>query len=226
MTNNITAETGHQSAKTNSALRAAAHIIAYIFHPLFISAYVMAFLIFFHPYAFAGFDMRTKIFRFVNVVFCNTFLPLFAVFLMWRLKLIHSLFLRTQKDRIIPYIVAMTFYWWTWIVFKNVSDKDQLKIPDVAIHFLLGAFLAICGGWICNIFFKISMHAIAMGGALMFFLLFAFHDEYASGLYISLALLLTGLVCTSRLLVSAHSGFEVWVGLFVGMLAQLVAWQF
>jgi hypothetical protein len=227
MTNNTIAGHPHtEDTQASPALRGVAHVISYIFHPLFISVYVMGFLIFFHPYAFAGFDTRTKVFRFINIVFCDTFLPLFAVFLMWRLKLIPSMFLRTQKDRMIPYIVAMTFYWWTWIVFKNISDKDQLKIPDTAIHFLLGAFLAICGGWICNIFFKISMHALAMGGALLFFFIFAFNDQYASGLYISLALLFTGLVCTSRLILSEHNGFEVWSGLFVGILAQLIAWQF
>jgi hypothetical protein len=207
--------------KASPVLRVIAHIISYLFHPLFISAYVMAFLLFFHPYAFAGFDNRTRIFRFANIIFCNTFLPLFAVFLMWRLKLIKSPFLRTERDRIIPYIVAMTFYWWTWMVFKNLPE-----MPALAIHFLLGAFLAICGGWICNIFFKVSMHAIGMGGVLMFFFLFGFTDEFGSGLYIAVALTATGLVCTSRLLLRAHNGFEVWVGLFVGMLAQLIAWQF
>lgn len=221
MINTITAESSHHPAKTNSVLRTGAHIISYVFHPLFISVYVMGFLIFFHPYAFAGFDTRTKVFRFITIVFCDTFLPLFSVFLMWRLKLIPSMFLRTQKDRMIPYIVAMTFYWWTWIVFKNLPD-----MPATAIHFLLGAFLAICGGWICNIFFKISMHSMAMGGALMFFFLFGFNDQFGSGLYIAIALLLTGLVCTSRLIVSAHNGFEVWSGLFVGILAQFIAWQF
>ena len=234
MTNTIIAEHHHQDgghphqdgAKANPGLRGAAHVISYIFHPLFISVYVMGFLIFFHPYAFTGFDMRTRIFRFINIVFCDTFLPLFAVFLMWRLKLITSLTLRTPKDRIVPYIIAMTFYWWTWMVFKNVSSKDELKIPDTAIHFLLGAFLAICGGWICNIFFKISMHSIAMGGAVMFFLLLGFNDSSASGLYIGVALLCAGIVCTSRLILSAHNGFEIWVGLFVGALAQWVAWLF
>ncbi len=208
-------------APASASLRLPAHIISYLFHPLFINAYVMAFLIFFHPYAFAGFDHQTRVFRFLNIVLCNTFLPAFSVFLAWRLKLVKSLLLRDEKERIIPYILAMIFYWWTWIVFKNLSD-----IPPVAIHFLLGSFLAICGGWICNIFFKISMHAIAMGGALMFSYLFGFNDVYGSGLFIAVALVVTGLVCTSRLILSAHSEFEVWSGLFVGLLAQYIAWQF
>lgn len=223
MTNTIIAPAGGDAGKTqaNVVLRGAAHVISYIFHPLFISAYVMGYLIFFHPYAFAAFDERTKVFRIINVVFCNTFLPLFAVALMKGLGLINSMMLRTVKDRIVPYIVVMTFYFWSWWVFKNLPD-----MPGLSIHFLLGAFLAVCAGFFCNIFFKVSMHAIAMGGALMFFYLFGFHDAFGSGLYIAVALLSTGLVCTSRLILGVHTGFEVWAGLFVGMLTQYIAWQF
>jgi hypothetical protein len=202
-------------------LRGLAHLVSYIFHPLFINAYVMAFLIFFHPYAFNGFTHTDKVLRFINVVLCGTFLPAFSIFLMWRLRLIDSIMLRTEKDRMIPYIVCMTFYWWCWIVFKNLPH-----IPATAVHFLLGSFLAICGGWICNIFYKVSMHAIGMGGALMFFCLFGFYDQFGSGLYIAIALVLTGLVCTSRLILAAHYPFDVWSGLFVGMLAQYIAWLF
>lgn len=205
----------------NPLVRGLAHLFSYLFHPLFINAYVMGFLIFFHPYAFAAFDHRDKVFRFLNIVFNNTFLPAFSVFLMWRLKFVQSIMLRTQKDRIIPYMAAMIFYWWAWNVFRNLED-----IPAMAVHFLLGSFLAVCGAFFCNIFYKVSMHAVAMGGALMFFVLFGFHDVYGSGLYIALALLFTGLVCSSRLILSTHSAFDVWSGLLVGLLTQLVAWQF
>ena len=205
---------------TGPVLRFFAHLIAYIFHPLFITTYVMAFLIYVHPYAFTGFDPRIKMFRLLNVFLCNAAFPSFAVFLLWRLQFIGSMHLRTVKERIIPYIIAMIFYWWTWNVYKNLPDS-----PPVSVHFLLGAFLALCGGWMCNIYFKISMHAIAVGGALMFFFLFSFNDSYASGLYLSLVTLVTGLVCTSRLVTDDHSPFELYAGLFIGMLAQYVAWK-
>jgi hypothetical protein len=202
-------------------LRFFAHLVSYIFHPLFISSYVMGFLIFIHPYAFAGFDHKLRVLRFLNIVLCNTFFPAFSVFLMWRLGLVGSMMLRTQKERLIPYVTAMIFYFWTWFIFNGLPD-----IPVLAVHFLLGSFLAVCAAWFCNIYFKISMHAIAMGGALLFFCLLGFHDEYGSPLYIVLALLATGLVCTGRLILSTHSPFEVWAGLFVGILTQYIAWQF
>jgi len=221
MTYSNTAASGRTTGNYSPVLRFFAHLVSYLFHPLFISAYVMGFLIFLHPYAFSGFEHKIKVLRFLHIVLFNALFPAFSVFLLWRLKFIDSMLLRTVKERIVPYMIAMIFYWWTWNVFKHLEDA-----PPVAVHFLLGAFLAICGGWFCNIYYKVSMHAIAMGGALMFFFLFSFSDVYASGLYLSVALVLTGLVCTSRLILSAHNGFEVWSGLFVGMLAQYIAWQF
>lgn len=180
----------------------------------------MAFLIFVHPLAFSEFDHMTRVFRLITIVSCNVFFPLFSVFIMWRLRLfVASMFLRDQKERIVPYIVAMIFYFWTWYTFKNLPDT-----PLIAIQFLAGSFLALIGAFLCNIYFKISIHTVALGNALMFFLLFSFTDGYASGLYLSVVVGITGLVATCRLLAGAHSGAEVWLGLFVGMLAQLIGW--
>lgn len=182
----------------------------------------MAFLLFVHPAAFAGFEHRTRVFRFLNVFVCTTLLPGFTVFLLWRLRLfVESIRLRTQKERIIPYLAIMIFYFWSWNVYKHLPDS-----PPIAVKFLLGAFLAVCGAFFCNIYCKVSMHATAVGSVLLFFLLFSFQDSYASGAYLSVPFLVAGLVCTARLLVSDHSPFEIYLGLFVGMLAQALAWQF
>lgn len=213
--------TANQPGGISPVLRFFARLIAYIFHPLFITSYVMGFLIFFHPYAFTGFDPRTKVLRFLNIVLCNAFFPAFAVLLLKLLGFISSMHLRTEKERILPYIIAMIFYWWTWNVYKHLPDS-----PPISIHFLLGAFLALCGGWLCNIYFKISMHAIAMGGAMMFFFIFSFTDNYASGLYVSIAVIAAGLVATARLITGDHKPFDIYSGLIIGMLAQYIAWHF
>lgn len=200
--------------------RVTAKLVSYVFHPLFISTYVLAFLLFVHPMAFSEFDHTTRVFRLITIVFCNVFLPLFSVFIMWRLKLfVTSMFLDDQKERIVPYIVAMIFYWWTWNLFKNLPDT-----PEIAIQFLAGSFLALVGAFLCNIWFKVSIHTVALGNALLFFFLFTFTDDYASGLYLSVAVLVTGLVASSRLAVGKHTTFEVWAGLIIGMLAQLIGW--
>jgi hypothetical protein len=203
------------------ALRFFAHFFSILFHPVFIASYVCWFMIFLHPVAFLEYDDRTKMFRFLAVALSTTFFPLFSVFLLSRLRLgVESLYLRTQRERIIPYALAMIYYWWIWHVYNNLPDTSV-----VPVHFLFGAFLAICGAWFCNIFLKVSIHAISMGSMVMFFLLFSFADNRSSGLYLSIALLTAGIVCTSRLVLSAHHPREIYIGLLVGMLAQWIGWQ-
>jgi hypothetical protein len=128
--------------------------------------------------------------------------------------------LKTSKERIIPYLLVMIFYFWMWHVFNNLSDSP------VITKFFLGSFLGVCGAWFSNIYYKVSMHTVAMGGLVMFAMLFSLHDTYTSGLYIGAPLLIAGIVCTSRLIVSDHSPFEIYSGFFIGMLAQFIGWQF
>ncbi len=225
MSNDLNIEIGNslQPAMVfHPALRLIARFFSIVFHPLFIVSYTMAFLIFIHPAVFTGMEYRTKILRIIHIILLTAFMPLFAIFIMSRLKLfLYSINVSTAKERIIPYLIAMIFYWWPWNVFRNLPDS-----PPVATKFLLGSFLAICAAFFCNIFFKISIHATAVGGLLMFFLLFSFSDNYASGLYLSLAILVAGIVCTARYLASDHSSFEIYSGLLAGMLTQFIAWQF
>ena len=74
-----------------------------------------------------------------------------------------------------------------------------------------------------NIYFKISMHAIGMGGVLGLFLITMYSNTMLMTLPLSVAFLLTGIVCTSRLIISDHTAKEIYAGLFVGIACQLVA---
>lgn len=200
-------------------LKILAQIISYVFHPLFIATYVTAFLLYIHPYVFAGYNPSLKLFRLITVIVNTLLIPGIAVLLMWRLKLIASIQLNTTRERIIPYAAAIIFYFWCWLVFKRLPDT-----PEVFVNFIQGTFLAVCGAWIININSKISMHTTAMGGMLAFFLIFAFRDQALSGLYLSLAILIAGAVGTARLMVSDHTRFQIIQGYIVGALMQLIAW--
>jgi hypothetical protein len=200
-------------------LRLFGHLVSYIFHPLFIPVYVTAFLLYIEPYAFAALDSRQKTYKFFTVFFNTTFLPGFAVFLMYQLKLLKSMYLSTQRERIIPYAVAMVFYFWAWYVSKN-----QVENPVIFKIFLLGTFLAVCATWMLNINSKISMHSTAAGGLLCFGLLLSFNTQDPSGLYLSGAVLIAGLVCTARFLVSDHSKSEIYLGLASGIVSMLAAY--
>ena len=199
-------------------VRVVAHLLSWIFHPLFIPLYVTIFLSYLHPYAFVALSERGKVFRLI-FVFVNTALfPGMAVFLMWRLKLTQSIFLRTQKERIIPYAAGMVFYFWAWYVSRSLQDSEK-----VFTGFLFGSFLTVIAAWMANIYFKISMHAMAIGGMAFFILWVSFTQDGTSGLYPSLVLLIAGMVCTARMIVSDHRPVEIYSGLLIGILCQALA---
>ena len=203
-------------------LKLPAHFFSYVFHPLFIPLYAISFLIFFHPSYFAGFTPYEK-YRILFTTILNTvFFPAFAILLMKGLGFIKSIFLHTRQDRIGPYLSAMIFYFWTAWVFFKAEPQLALILPS----FMTGVFLTTVVGLISNIYFKMSMHAMGAGGLLGLFLLITFSNSMLMTWPLGTALLITGLVCTSRLIVSDHTIKEIYLGLFFGVLCQLAAAAF
>lgn len=209
------------NSKPSLFLSIPAKIISYLFHPLFIPTYVFIFLIFQFPYEFAGItDYQLKL-RLFSIFWLTAFFPAFAVFLLWRLKFSESIFLRTQKERIVPFIITMFFYWWMYYLSRNFTDQ-----PAVLKFFYMGIFSSTVFGLILNNYYKISLHAMGVGGALAAIILFAMYYRTPLGVSMSVAAMVTGIVCTARFLVSDHTNKEVYTGLFVGIFCQLAAYYF
>lgn len=202
-------------------LKVLGRFFSYLFHPLFISVYVAAYLIYLYPYEFAVYDHKQKFLRLLSVFLITTFFPAITVFLLWRLKFADSIYLRTQKERIIPYVASITYFFWAFYVSRNMPGS-----PQIMTFFFLGTFLSASAGLMANNYFKISMHAIAVGGAATFMILLGVVTGIAMGMPIAIATLITGIVCTSRLLVSDHHPYEIYWGLILGALSQLLACYF
>lgn len=194
-----------------------AHVCSYIFHPLFIPVYITWFLTSIHPSYFSGFSTYQKHWLVLRVGYSMVFFPLITVLLLRALKFIDSFFLHTQKDRIIPYIACGIFYFWVYLVFKN-----QPNVPTVLTAFIFSVFLASSGALLANIYLKISMHAIGMGGVLGILLVVMYSNTMLTTLPFSIAFLLTGLVCTSRLILSSHQPKEIYIGLLLGIISQII----
>lgn len=201
-----------------SVVKILAHLFSYLFHPIFIPLYAVAFLVFIHPSYFSGFSMAAKK-QTLLIVFINAVaFPILAVVLLKAVGFIQSIFLKTQKDRIIPYMACGIFFFWAYLVFKN-----QTNYPLILSSFLLGVFLASSAALLANIYFKISMHATGVGGLLGIFLLIMKSNTMLMTWPLCIAIAITGLVCTARLLISDHSTKEIYIGLIAGLLSQFVA---
>jgi hypothetical protein len=203
--------------KQPAGIRWAAAIISYIFHPVFVPVYVVGFMVYVHPYLFAGFTGWNKSVVMIQAIEMFTFFPLVTVLLLKAVKFINTIHLRTQKDRIFGYVACMTWYFWIWNVWRHLPDY-----PVAIIQFALAIFIASSMGLLANIYMKISMHAIAMGVTVTFMMLLALGQAIPFGVYISIVLLVGGLVCTARFIISDHTPKEVYTGLLVGIVSQLI----
>ena len=207
--------------KHHPALMFMGKLISYVFHPLFIPSYIFYLLIRVFPFEFAGINQWELNMKTFSVFWMTAFFPGFAVFLLWRLKFIDNIYLRTQKERIIPFFITMFFYWWMYYLSRNFTDQ-----PIVLKFFYFGIFISTSIGVIINNFIKISLHGMAMGGALTAIILFSLFYNAPISIIILVAILLTGLVSTARLLVSNHSTLEIYTGLIVGAICQIAAYYF
>jgi hypothetical protein len=205
--------------KQHIIIRFFAHLFSVVFHPLFVPFYVVAFLVNYHPSYFSGFSFYSK-FEILRSVFVNTIIfPAFALLVMKGLGFVKSIMLHTQQDRIGPYLANMIFYFWMARVFFNF----QPEITPVLASFMTGVFLTTAIALMANIFYKISMHAIGCGGMLGIFIIIMNTNSMLMTWPLSIALLITGLVCTSRLIVSDHTQMEIYLGLLVGLICQFGA---
>lgn len=196
-----------------------AHVFSVVFHPLFIPMYVIAFLVYYHPSYFSGFGFYSK-FELLRSVAVNTILfPAFALLVMKGLGFVKSVFLHTQQDRIGPYLANMIFYFWMARVLFNFKPE----VTPVLAAFMTGVFLTTAIALIANIFSKISMHAIGCGGMLGLFIIVMYSNSMLMTWPLSIALLVTGIVCTSRMIVSDHTQKEIYQGLLVGLICQFAA---
>lgn len=209
-------ETGHQPQ--NTVIRLVAKITSYIFHPLFVPVYIAWFLITVQPYLFASFTPAEKIITMLRFFIMYSFFPLVTVLLAKGLGFLDSVYLRTQKERIIPYIACGVYYFWMCYVLRN-----QPQFSKEVVQLSMAIFIASSLGLLANIIMKVSMHAMSMGILLVFMSLLSFTQAGSYTVYISVAFLIAGLVCTARFIVSDHTQKEIYTGLLVGGASQLLA---
>lgn len=197
-----------------------AHFFSFIFHPLFIPVIATWYLAYIQPGYFTGISPQEKNLIILRVGYITIFYPALTVLLLKGLGFIKSIFLKTQRERIAPYIATNFFYFWMFLVFRN-----QPEVPTILTSFIFGAFLASSVALISNIYFKISMHALGVGALCGLALINIFSGfTYAVFLTPMIIVLITGLVSTSRLIVSDHKPFDIYSAIILSILCQMVAY--
>ena len=210
--------------------------ISVIFHPLLMLTYMLVLLLSVNPYLF-GVPSIGEHKWLISMIFMSTFaIPMLAVLMMSFLGLVKDLEMDDRAERTGPYIAVGIFY--MWMAFYCVKSPI---IPTAYAVPVVGTTIALFTAFIINIFEKISIHAVGVGGLTAMTLItmwlfsyesFTVETAHFGTLQISMTLVLmavifvAGLVGTARMWLNAHTPKELYGGYLVGFVTQFIALRF
>ena len=189
-----------------------AQIISMIFHPLLIPVYGMA-VIFSAPTLFGYLPFPVKKLLLLIVLINNVILPISLLpFFRYR-NIISSWIIIKREERTLPLLVSTILYLTTsFIIFK-------FPIPVFLKSFIFAAAFVSIIVTIINLRWKISLHSVGVGSLLALVLLLSFKMYTPLLGYLISAVLVAGLVLSSRLRLDSHNPHQVWFGFLTGFLS-------
>lgn len=205
------------------ALRVLAMCISYICHPVFFPLVMAVALSRLAPAVFMGIPEKQLGLWFLSIGITAVFFPLFSILLMKPLGFIGSFQMPTARERTIPLMATMIFYFWITHVFNSMPGTP---VPLILKVLLLGNFWGLVGLFMINIFTKISMHTAAAGGMIGIIIVLMIISPVNMVTPLFAALVIAGIIGSARLVVGAHQKGDVWLGYIIGILAQLCAYVY
>jgi hypothetical protein len=188
--------------------------ISFIFHPLLVPFLGVLFYFFKSPRFIPEATVEAKLF---SIGILTIILPILLFYLLKTINKINSFYLETTEERIWPLILNCAII---LLILKRVLTQNE--IPEL-YYFFIGI---LCSNFACLILallkFKASIHMIASAGLFMFIIAIGIHFKINMNSYIAIMCIIIGAVGTSRLELKAHSGIELLIGFFIGLIPQLI----
>lgn len=190
-----------------------AKIISYLFHPLLMPTY--GFLIIFSSENFITTSWSRKLIV-IGITFTFTFLlPTVNALLLLKMGRIKSLEMEESSERFLPYFSTALYFFALVYLFHSV------ELPSVFIALILGAGVSIVLTWLINFKWKISAHAIGIGGMIGATIGFTLRTGMDLRYMLLMVILCAGLVGYARLKLNAHDPAQVYTGFGLGFTTVL-----
>ncbi|MBK8242735.1 MAG: hypothetical protein IPK88_04860 [Saprospiraceae bacterium] len=214
-----------------------AHITSYLLHPLFILLYNSLLLMCLKPHWFGIHHVKEAGLLILLILIYTIIIPIIGILLLRFIGLIKTIQLEDKMDRIAPLIICIVFYLWLYINLKQNPD-----MPKAFLSLILGSIISLCLAFVINNWVKVSLHTIAMGGLICFWLIiryyfctddimyFRFKETEVSRFHIhqllGISLILGGWIGTSRLFLKAHTSEEIYLGYVIGIISIIIAFKY
>ena len=188
--------------------------ISYIFHPLIMPLLGVIFYFYKSPRYIPLEIIQAKV---VSLFILTVILPILLYLLLKTVGVVNTVNLETTKERIYPLIL-------NGIVILIVLLRILTPSQSVELYFFfLGILLSNMACLLLAIMqFKASIHMIGASGVFMFFRALSIHFSININEALALMAIIVGSIATSRLHLKAHSYIELIIGVFIGVIPQLI----
>ncbi|MEG1579892.1 MAG: hypothetical protein RR386_01360 [Bacteroidaceae bacterium] len=187
-----------------------AKVLSLLFAPFYFP--VLAFLLLFMFSYLQLLPFSYKIVILCMVYFFTIALPLLSIYSYRKINGWSKHQLSKRHRRFVPYILSITCYGCFLYVMK------ELNMPRFMMGVIVGglAVQMVCA--LINSKMKVSTHSAAAGGMVGELLAFSFVFSFNPTWWLSLAIIMTGAVASSRIILRQHNLQEVGIGVVVGFL--------
>ncbi len=186
-----------------------------LFHPLLMVTYGVILAL---SYTYlAIYPMQMKLYLALGVLICTAIIPGLLIILMVKSGAAGDLELTDRRERVIPYLIFITanmvclFY-----LFK-------LQMPFWLLSMFVGVCVALFIALCINFTWKISAHAMGVGG-LLGAVMGAARIQLINPYWLFICIIIAwGLVATSRIILNKHTPMQVYGGFILGFICTFGA---
>lgn len=162
------------------------------------------------------FPVAYKMWIIAFVLIFTLFLPALGIFIYRRLHGWSLAELRKRHKRFVPYLINICCYLCLMHIFSTWHVPHFLT-AIIGISLLI-QFTCI----VVNLWWKVSMHAAGSGGVIGAIIAYAFIFNFNPVWWLSLAILVSGCVMTSRMILRQHTLGQVLGGTLIGIVCAIV----
>ena len=186
--------------------------ISYLFHPVFIPFFGTCLYFGVFPHNENAYQVKLIL---TSILLGTVMVPMLFLWVLKHFKLIQNFQIPSVKERKLP---LLFFLFVSFLATKLLSSYRIL--PDLTIMFIGIAFISLIAYILISLSFKISLHAISIGGVIGVILALSKLYNMNLILLISILFIIAGTILTSRLKLKAHSNLEVYLGFLTGIILQ------
>lgn len=193
-----------------------AQVISILGHPIFMPLYAFGLLIYTNPYINMMVSTGSRYFIITILVVFTITLPAITALLFKLFGLIDSVFMKTTKERMWPFIITLIWYYMGYQLFNKIQVPQSLNL------LMIGTISVISVAIIITIRWKISIHMLGIGGVIGAIIGISQRFQFDHSLLLIVLFLFAGLIGYSRLKTKSHNFQQIYIGFIIGLVIEWI----